>query len=376
MFCSNAGAFVSSAAVPRRILLLITDLEIGGTPTVVRELAIRLNDPPEVVVEVACLKGWGPVAEQLRDAGISVTAFGARRPWELWRVAGRLRALVRERSVDSVFSFLAHANAVAALAAPDLPGVKLFQSIQTVQPRPRWHWWLQRCVQRRADKVVVPSTAVARVARDRCGVPTERVLVIPNALDPAEFPRVDVFAGPRTNLGFLGRLDPVKRLPDFFQGLMACAARDANVQGHLFGDGPQRHLFEHMKALGGDGGHLTLHGAVSRPQDALRQMDVLFLPSTVEGFGLVLIEAMASGVPVIARPAGGVTDVVTHGVNGLLVGAHTFDPQELCDAVERLRADQAFRRQLIANGLATVCERFTWDAVLPQYRRLLGIDQS
>ena len=49
----------------RRILLLITDLEIGGTPTVVRELAVRLREPGAVHVEVACLSEWGLVADQL-----------------------------------------------------------------------------------------------------------------------------------------------------------------------------------------------------------------------------------------------------------------------------------------------------------------------
>jgi hypothetical protein len=51
----------------RRILLLITDLEIGGTPSVVRELAIRLHDPPRVVVDVACLSAWGPTADQIQE---------------------------------------------------------------------------------------------------------------------------------------------------------------------------------------------------------------------------------------------------------------------------------------------------------------------
>src|SRR5881227_1733999 len=64
--------------VPRRILLLITDLEIGGTPTVVRELAIRLRNPPEVEIEVASLSKWGLVADQLRDARVYVTALRAR----------------------------------------------------------------------------------------------------------------------------------------------------------------------------------------------------------------------------------------------------------------------------------------------------------
>src|SRR5437868_7944563 len=133
--------------MPRRILLLITDLEIGGTPTVVRELAIRLRRETDAHVEVACLSKWGPVADQLRDAGVAVTAFGAMRVWRLPSVVRQLRTLVREKSIDTVFSFLIHANTVAALASRRLEGVRFFQSIQTTQPNPRWHWCVQRWVQ-------------------------------------------------------------------------------------------------------------------------------------------------------------------------------------------------------------------------------------
>src|SRR5438552_17156178 len=106
---SSAARFFS---VPRRILLLITDLEIGGTPTVVRELAIRVRRPPEVDIEVACLSKWGPVADQIREAGIEVTAFDARGVRDLVRVARKLLRLIRDRKFDTVFSFLIHANAV------------------------------------------------------------------------------------------------------------------------------------------------------------------------------------------------------------------------------------------------------------------------
>src|SRR5690348_783057 len=140
----------------RRILLLITDLEIGGTPTVVRELATRLNHPPDVEVEVACLSKWGPVADQLRDAGVAVTAFDARGPRDLVRTTRRLRDLARDRKIDTVFSFLVHANVVAALASRKLPGVRFLQSIQTVQPRPDWHWLAQRWAHRYAERIVVP----------------------------------------------------------------------------------------------------------------------------------------------------------------------------------------------------------------------------
>jgi hypothetical protein len=63
--------------VQRRILLLITDLRIGGTPTVVRQLAVRLATDPNFDIHVACLDRWGPVADRLRDRGIPVTALNA-----------------------------------------------------------------------------------------------------------------------------------------------------------------------------------------------------------------------------------------------------------------------------------------------------------
>src|SRR6266542_2239063 len=102
----------------RRILLLITDLEIGGTPTVVRELAVRLaqmqgrDAHATVEVEVACLSRWGPVAEELRAAGVTVHALAAGSVWDV-PVIGRFISLVRRREYDTVFSFLVHANAVA-----------------------------------------------------------------------------------------------------------------------------------------------------------------------------------------------------------------------------------------------------------------------
>src|SRR5438128_1943075 len=88
----------------RRILLLITDLEIGGTPTVVRELALRLR--AHAHIEVACLAKWGPVAEQLRRAGVEVTAFDAAGARDSVRLVRHLVRLVEDHRIDTVFSFL------------------------------------------------------------------------------------------------------------------------------------------------------------------------------------------------------------------------------------------------------------------------------
>jgi glycosyltransferase involved in cell wall biosynthesis len=376
--------------VARRILLLITDLEIGGTPTVVRELAKRLRGPG-VEVEVACMKRWGPVAHQLRDAGVRVTAFDASSPWQLFRVARRLRELVRSNGIDTVLSFLVHANFVAAIASRKLPGVRFFQSIQTTQPEPRWHWRAQAWASRRAEKIIVPSKSVRRPAEVWARVKPEQIVVIPNALDTGDFEPSPIPANdPRPYpIGFIGRLDPVKRVPALVR---AVKLLDGLVHLHIFGEGAERGCIEREIREAGCGINVTMHGAVARPQDALKQIGLLVLPSEAEGFGLVLIEAMAAGVPVVAAMAPGIIDVVQHDQNGLLAGS-IIDPAdepfasleslraesmrtlpgELADAIRRLVNDRDRRMRLAEQGMVTVAQKYDWKPVLAQYAATLGI---
>lgn len=354
----------------RRILFLITDLEIGGTPTVVRELAIRLG--ALVHTQVACLKPAGPVAGQLRAAGMTATSLAMTSATHIQRTVTRLRELIARDRIDTVCSFLVHANALATAASRPMPTVRLFQSIQTVQPTPAWHWWLQRLVVGAAERVIVPSGAIADYASRRCRIPPERFAVIPNAIEPAEFTVAARWQGGPIRLGYLGRLDPNKSPQDLPAVLDHLPAR-CPAELHFFGEGPERARLEQLAAEPRYAGRIVLHGAVAQPQDALSTMDILLLPSRVEGFGLVLIEAMASGVPVIAVASGGVTEVVRDEVNGLLVAPTADAGRAFAGAVTRLLEDGALRSRLIEDGLATVQSRFSWSRILPQYREVLGL---
>jgi glycosyltransferase involved in cell wall biosynthesis len=400
----------------RRILLLITDLRIGGTPTVVRELAIRLAAAGGAKVEVACLSNRGPVADQLKQAGIRVTALDARGARDFPRTVWRLCQLVRDHRIDTVFSFLMHANAVAAAASRIRPGVRWLQSIQTTQPTPRWHWRVQSIAQHAAQRIVVPSDSVARVARDWAGAAAEKIVVIPNAVDvpsgdgrgmvgqtflsviesaiggiPASMGRLESARGgqecpplsdskqagmpapplpPSTpsRIGFIGRLDPIKRIGDLLQ---AMTLLDPSTHLHIFGEGAQRAGIEAIIHDFHLNDRVTLHGTIARPDEALSQIDVLVLPSQAEGFGLVLIEAMAAGVPVVATDVPGIRDVVRNGETGLLVPVAS--PAALAQAIKSMLNDSQLRDRLIANGREDVRRRFSWDIVLPRYQKLLEI---
>ena len=372
-----------------RVLLFNTDLETGGTPTVVRELARRLPNV-EMQVEVACLGRFGPTAEQIELDGGRVTAFDLK-AWQMPLAVLKLRRLVREREIDTVLSFLVHANVVAAAASRRLPKVRWLQSIQTTQPYPKWHWRAQRWASKRAAGFIVPSQSIADAARDRSGIDPSRVSVIPNAVDAADVandPRPPRDAASMLRVGFLGRLDPIKNVPDLVRAVLPLD----RVELHVFGDGPDRGRIEGLLQPGGNAAQVrprgerrsppagpgprcdpavgsaakvTLHGFADR-RAVWPQIDVLCLPSSAEGMPMVLIEAMAAGVPVVGRDAPGIRDVIERNRTGLL-----FDAGGLPDALRRIRDDPTLAATHAASALEVVRERYVWDRVLPLYREVV-----
>ena len=362
----------------RRILLLLTDLKIGGTPTVVREIAVRLHRPPQVVVAVACLDRWGPVADQLKERGFPVTALNAAGVYDvtaIWRLVKLIRGKGHSQHAagglscfDTVLSFLLHANAAAAAVSPFCPGVRFLQSIQTTQAQPRWHWKVQQLAQHAAEKIVVPSPSVADVAQKWAGVPAEKIVIIPNGVDLPSSPPIMRQPSHPHRIVFIGRLDPVKRLPDLLEAI-------ALLQGYarldIYGEGAERAVLGAKIRNANLGSLVTLHGTIATPAQALAGAELLVLPSEAEGFGLVLIEAMAAGVPVVATNAPGIRDVVRDGVTGILVPVGS--PTELAAAIRSVLDDQLRRQSLIAAAYADVRRRFTWDAATGEYRQLFRL---
>ena len=120
----------------------------------------------------------------------------------------------------------------------------------------------------------------------------------------------------KVRVGFIGRLDPIKRIPDLVE---AISILPTEYELAIYGSGREeariRSCIERLKVTD----RALLKGSVETPGKALADMDILALPSEAEGFGLVLIEAMAAGIPVVATSAPGICDVVQDGENGLLV---------------------------------------------------------
>ncbi|HEX6011238.1 MAG TPA: glycosyltransferase family 4 protein, partial [Geminicoccaceae bacterium] len=140
------------------------------------------------------------------------------------------------------------------------------------------------------------------------------------------------------------------------------------------GSGPLRGALEREAASLGVAGAVRFTGVRTDLATVYAAMDVLAFPSAHEGQGLVLLEAMAARVPVVASAVSGVADVVTHGRNGLLVPVN--EPEALAAAIFRLLRDGPLRCKVAQGGLEQLRDRFSVrnmvEATERLYQRILA----
>jgi glycosyltransferase involved in cell wall biosynthesis len=218
---------------------------------------------------------------------------------------------------------------------------------------------------RRADRVLTGSERTKRDLIERYQVPEQKIVVTPYGVDPTFSP--DGPRGEGDYALFVGAIQPRK---DPLGALEALAMLDSDLRLVLAGpekrDGEQ--VREAVRRLGLDG-RVELVGHVERDELAAlyRGAACLVFPSRYEGFGLPVLEAMASGTPVVAARGGAVPEVA--GSAAVLV--EPGDPVELAGGIERALAD---RERLVAAGLDRV-QRFSWTETarrtLEVYRELV-----
>jgi glycogen(starch) synthase len=240
---------------------------------------------------------------------------------------------------------------------------------------------VERWITNRADQVIVCSFYMREQVAEIFDVPRERIAVIWNGIDPEDLqPRAEPelqrlraqFAAPGEKLVLLiGRLVYEKGFQLALEAMPELIERHPEARFLVAGSGTHEDelrrqaeelvLMKHGTFLGWMGDD-TLHSLY-------RIADVCVVPSIYEPFGLVALEAMASGCPCIVADTGGLREVVPHEEAGLRFTAS--DPASLVDMVERVFRDRDLRERLIAEATEHV-RRFDWTDVAERTTELYG----
>ena len=223
---------------------------------------------------------------------------------------------------------------------------------------------------RRADRVITVSEYSRRRICDLYSVAPDRIAVVPPAFDVDRWQAALAGSAPRADgrptVLCVARMYPRKNLAALVRAAAALRERVPDVRLSLVGDGPERGRLEALVRKLELGDHVTLAGQV--PFGTLVEeyagCDVFCLPSLQEGFGLVFLEAMAAGKPVVGCSGTAVEELVTDGVNGLLVPPG--DEAALDGALHRLLTDEAARRAMGEANRAEV-ERFAPETIARRF---------
>ena len=193
--------------------------------------------------------------------------------------------------------------------------------------------------------------------------------VVPNGVEPAGEAEPEPFDLPARFVLGLGRLVTKKGFDLLVDAFARLAARHPDVDLVIAGDGPARAELARRAAELSLRGRVHLPGALSRGRVAwaMANADVFVLPSRVEPFGIVVLEALRAGRPVVVSARGGAGEIVRDGEHGLV--ADPFDAERLAGAIERLLEDRSLAERLADAGRRRV-EAFDWGRVAGRYREI------
>ena len=201
-------------------------------------------------------------------------------------------------------------------------------------------------------------------------LPAEHVVVIYNGIDPGPFAdparkdlRREWGIGPDQKvIGFVGQLDERKGIADLLEAYRRLK-QSLPVRLVLVGKGPLE------AEIGRRAPDAVLAGFREDIPEVMKNVDVLALPSYWEGFGIVLIEAMAAARPVVATNVSSIPEIVVNGETGLLVPPG--QPEALAEALRRVLTDPALARRFGEAGRERVLDKFTVDRMTDEWERLL-----
>ena len=283
----------------------------------------------------------------------------ARMPFDVHRLAQLLRKL----RIDVLHSHMFWPNLYAARAAVAASVPVFVTTEHGINPWKRpWHRWLERhVISRRAQRRICVSDDIRRMRIQEDRLPPSQLVVIPNGTPiPARGRDERPMANPVLLLA-VGRLVPAKDFPTLLRAIRHLRKDGYHVLLRIAGEGPLRSELEQLARSLDVVANVQFLGNRPDVQELLQSSDVFVMSSRREGQPLVLLEAMAAEIPIVATTAGGIPNTVRSGVEALLVPAG--DHVALAAALEQLITDPAQARALAQNAKRRVTTDFSIEAI-------------
>lgn len=202
------------------------------------------------------------------------------------------------------------------------------------------------------DKVIAISNAVAQSLIKLEFVPSKKIFILHNGIDFQKFYKIadnkPISSSSKITIGVVCRLERQKGILYLLLAMKIILAKFPTAKLEIVGDGSLLEELEKFSKKIGISNSVKFFGKFADVIPFYKRMNIFVLPSIYEGFGIVLLEAMAAGVPVVATSVDGVKEVVNDGEDGVLV--RPKDPQAIADAVIKIIENDQLTERLVMTG--------------------------
>ena len=295
--------------------------------------------------------------------------------------ASKLAEIIEEYAIDVIHAHYAIPHATAAILARDMVKTKprpvvvttLHGTDVTLVGLDRAYLRTTQYSIEHSDLVTAVSQYLANYTHTEMGIERD-IHVIPNTVDHKRFsPEGSAelrqrYAHPDEKLLIhISNFRPVKRVEDVIR-IFAQVSQDVGARLLMVGDGPDRHEAFELASELGVSGRVSFLGSFPRIEDLLSVCDLFLLPSSQESFGLAALEAMASGVPVVASSVGGIPEVVEDGQTGFL--CELGDVECMAEAALKLLSKDELYKRFSKAARESAVGVFGEDHVLPLYKEV------
>ena len=372
---TEATAYRDALVRTPRVMQIVGSLTPGGTEHLVVQICKRL--PAEYGTVVCCLDAEGEWAADLQARGIEVRALHRRagfRP-EVGRAIARFAA---ERDIDVLhchqYSPFVYGR-IAAMWNRRLRIVYTEHGRLSDAP-PSWKRRLVNPLLSRFDGRIVAVSHELRDYMIEARFPRERVSVVHNGVEPGQAASTLDRRRARMLLGLderafvvmtVARLDPVKDLMTLLDAFAFVRKRVPAAHLVVVGDGPERQRLTERAGREDLAGAVHITGYRADVRALLPAADVYASSSISEGVSITILEAMATGVPVVATAVGGTPEILSDGTGGILVPSR--EPVRMAAAIVALAHDPRRRASLAAAARRRLEASFTIDRMVDDYAR-------
>ena len=344
----------------QRVLHVMRMSGVGGAENHLRVLLPELSArgwEPDLLIPSPSPEAVRGLAERFSESCRTVTVAPMRRDASP-ALSVRIARLLRSGEYPVVHSHLVHADWHTAVASVLAPGVALISTKHNDNPFRRTYPF--RVVERLAANRCAATITISESLREftlRYTRPHKEVVTVLYGLEaPLQAPeRGSEFDSP--TLLAVARLVRQKGLDILIRAMRLIRGAVPDARLLIAGDGPDRPALEQLARELGLEGSLSFLGHRDDIGELMRRAWILVHPARWEGFGLVLLEAMREGLPVVAARVSAVPEIVVDGSTGLLVQPE--DTYGLAEAVIRALGDERFRRDAGARGFERLAERFS-----------------